>query len=872
MKAARPAEGTKPTSMKELKQWVCWRQEERGGKPTKVPYSPHSGCRARCDDPTTWGTLDQGRETKRKDGYDGVGFVFTDSDPFCGVDLDGCVNPETGEIEPWAMRIVEELDSYAEFSPSGAGLHVLVRARLPEGGRRKDHVEMYDRGRFFTVTGRHLPGTPRGIEDRQAEIEALHARLFVDSLRDQGSPPTNSVAYPNSGLEDAEVLRRAMSAKGGERFARLWAGDRSGYASDSEADLALCSMLAFWVGPDEDRIASLFARSGLVREKWGREDYRRRTIARALAGATDFYSPGENGARPSRNGRVPRIEPAVPYNPASPSAPPEAPPFPVNAMPAACRPLIRETEAALGCAPELVALPMLATLSSAIGASRVVEVKGGWREWAALFLAVVASPGAMKTPAAKIAKKPAFERQRGLSRAYAEEKEEWRREVREWEVRKREAAKAGEPAPEEPEAPAMSRCVASDTTVEALVSILEDNPRGLLIHRDELAGWVRSMDQYKGGKGSDRQHWLNLWSTDEVVVDRKSRHGEPIILARPFVSLFGGIQPAMLGELGGGAEDGLMDRFLFAYPKPRHVRFTEDEVSEEAEERYADLYRKLSGLTLATDEHGDPNPKPLKLTSEARRLFTERVDSLGVEMLQPGFPVRLEGVWSKLRGYLARLSLVLAVCRCAEDGAREERVEAEDVEAAGELLGYFKAHARRVYAEMGSPDPLEALGADLRWLLEGNGGRLEATATELYRALEEAGCEALPARPKELGVAIRALAARSSTLRASFGWRGKEKVARLELVQNSVGRVGSVGKDVGSTNATNATNASFAENDGPDAAPAYATDARSEEEFADARPGKGRRRNVADPPQLAGDGGGEETPRQQPDGRSRFTL
>lgn len=117
----------------------------------------------------------------------------------------------------------------------------------------------------------------------------------------------------------------------------------------------------------------------------------------------------------------------------------------------------------------------------------------------------------------------------------------------------------------------MSRCVASDTTVEALVGILENNPRGLLVHKDELAGWVRSMDQYKGGKGSDRQHWLSFWSGDEVVVDRKSRMGEPLIVAKPFVSLFGGIQPSMLGELGAGAEDGLIDRFLFAYPKVRHV-------------------------------------------------------------------------------------------------------------------------------------------------------------------------------------------------------------------------------------------------------------------------------------------------------------
>jgi primase-polymerase (primpol)-like protein len=273
---------------KDLEQWVCWRREERAGKPTKVPYSPRSGSRARSDDPETWGTFAEAREARRDANYDGVGFVFAADDPFCGVDLDGCVDPETGEIESWAAEVLAKLDSYAEISPSGTGLHVIVRATLPEGRRRNGRVEMYDRGRFFTVTGNHLPGTRRSVEDRQEQIDALHAHLFPrEALAKNDSAPSD-------GPTDAEVLRRAMSAANGARFAALWAGDRSGYASDSEADLALCSMLAFWVGSDEARIASLFARSGLMREKWNREDYRRRTVSRALAGATQFYSPGKN--------------------------------------------------------------------------------------------------------------------------------------------------------------------------------------------------------------------------------------------------------------------------------------------------------------------------------------------------------------------------------------------------------------------------------------------------------------------------------------------------------------------------------------------------------------------------------------------------
>ena len=793
--------------MKDLEQWVCWRSEVRGrdGKKTKVPYSPRSGLRARSDDPDTWATLAEAEAATHKDDYHGTGFVFTARDPFCGVDIDSCVDPVTAQTEAWAKEIVEELDSYTEFSPSGTGLHIIVKAKLPPGGNRKGRVEMYDRGRFFTVTRRRPPGTPHRIEARQEEIEAFHARLFPPEQKQvpTKNPATNGDAA-SEGPADAEVLRRAMRSRSGERFARLWSGDRSGYASDSEADLALCSMLAFWVGPDQERIASLFARSGLNREKWDREDYRRHTISRAIAGTTNFYSPRPGGRSPSRNGQPPDPEASGLAGAIPGQLPtlPEATGFPVEAMPAPCRRLVEEATDALGCAPELVALPMLAALSSAIGASRVIEIKGGWREGATLFLAAVASPGAMKTPAAKVAKKPVFDRQREQGRAYAEDKEDYKRELREWEVERRDAAKAGEPAPEEPETPSMGRSVASDTTIEALVSILETNPRGLLVHKDELTGWVRSMDQYKGGKGSDRQHWLSLWSNDEVVVDRKSRQGEPIILPRPFVSLFGGIQPSMLSELGGVTEDGLMDRFLFCYPEPRHIRFNDHEIRAAAEAEYASLYRALSEIRLPTDRHGDPNPRSLKLSTEARNLFARAVDALGAEAVKPGFPSRLEGVWSKLRGYLARLSLVIAVCRCAQARNWDERVDAEDVRAATKLLAYFKAHARRVYAELSSPNPLEVLGADLETLIDANGGSLEATATELYRTLEEAHCEALPARPKELSQAVRAIAARSSTLQASFGHRGKERAIRLKLLDNSVGSHGSVGTDPTRTDAT----------------------------------------------------------------------
>ena len=146
--------------IRDLRQWLVWRSEGRDGKPTKIPYSPLTGARASSTDPETWTGYQEAVNVCKERGYGGIGFVFTAEDDLCGVDLDGCLDPETGEIEPWAWEIIEELDSYTEISPSGTGVHVLVRGKLPEGRNRKGRFEAYDRGRYFTVTGKHLAGTP----------------------------------------------------------------------------------------------------------------------------------------------------------------------------------------------------------------------------------------------------------------------------------------------------------------------------------------------------------------------------------------------------------------------------------------------------------------------------------------------------------------------------------------------------------------------------------------------------------------------------------------------------------------------------------------------------------------------------------------
>jgi len=143
---------------------------------------PGTASFASVQDPETWASFDAAVETAADDDpVAGIGFVFTEDDPFVGVDLDDCRNAETGEADSWAHEIIEQLDSFTEVSPSGTGYHVYVRGELPDGGNRSGDIECYESARFFTVTGDRVPGTPHDINERTAELADLHAEYIAPS-------------------------------------------------------------------------------------------------------------------------------------------------------------------------------------------------------------------------------------------------------------------------------------------------------------------------------------------------------------------------------------------------------------------------------------------------------------------------------------------------------------------------------------------------------------------------------------------------------------------------------------------------------------------------------------------------------------------
>lgn len=180
-----------PDEPKALRQWVIWRAEPRPGKakPAKAPCQPRNGYPARSDRPSTWGTYAQTLARYQHGGWHGLGFVFSAADPYCGIDLDHCRDPETGEMAYWAQQIVDALDSYTEVSPSGRGVHILLRATLPDHvGRKQGAVEVYSTERYFTVTGEHLPRMPPKLEERQAETLTLYATLAHEEGRTRSQP------------------------------------------------------------------------------------------------------------------------------------------------------------------------------------------------------------------------------------------------------------------------------------------------------------------------------------------------------------------------------------------------------------------------------------------------------------------------------------------------------------------------------------------------------------------------------------------------------------------------------------------------------------------------------------------------------------
>ncbi len=379
--------------------------------------------------------------------------------------------------------------------------------------------------------------------------------------------------------------------------------------------------------------------------------------------------------------------------------------FPEDVLPRALRELVSESSASIVCPPDFIAVPLLVAAGAALGNGLEIEIKPGWREGPNLYAAIIGKPGSKKSPALGQALKPLLAVQRDLKQEHDHLVEVFKRESSHWEGQPK-----GERGPK-PESPNFPHLYTTDATSEALAAILQHS-KGLLLMRDELVGWVRGMDMYRGGKGADRQHFLSMWSRATIKVDRK-HHEHPILVQRPCLAIVGGIQPDLIKDLADAAEreDGFLDRLLWVAPDSMDDRFTREGIDPAIVDAVSAEFKRLYRLHQSSDAANEGTPEPVKFKPDALDLWETWYASHVAEMRHERFSPRLEGSWSKMPAQLARLALILH----AFELHVTNWLQVETLERAITLLDYFKAQARRVFGRLGQE---ERGGLALRVLAE----------------------------------------------------------------------------------------------------------------------------------------------------------
>ena len=288
-----------PEELKSQKRWVLWRREKRAGqdKPTKIPINAKTGYGAKSNDPDTWATFAEAASKVDYYKCDGVGIMLGNG--VFGVDIDHALKDNPGVVSD----IVSALDSYTEVSQSGEGIHILCLGALPKGRRRRGDVEMYDSARFFALTGNVYEGRT-ALRDCTDAIKPVYGKYLEEPKRE--APPDGAYVFEReqfakpaaagAPLTDAEVVSKGLSAKNGSLFNLLYYGQWEGvYKSQSEADAAFASLLAFWTNRNADQMDRIFRSSKLMREKWDRpwgdSTYGRKVIDKAVDMCKDGFVP-----------------------------------------------------------------------------------------------------------------------------------------------------------------------------------------------------------------------------------------------------------------------------------------------------------------------------------------------------------------------------------------------------------------------------------------------------------------------------------------------------------------------------------------------------------------------------------------------------
>ena len=389
---------------------------------------------------------------------------------------------------------------------------------------------------------------------------------------------------------------------------------------------------------------------------------------------------------------------------------PPVEPFPLEIFPAPVADLIRHGARSIGCPLDFLAVAVLPVAGAAIGRSASLLLKSRYFASASIYAACVGLPGDGKSPAVSVVASP-------MRRIDEANFDEWEAERIRFQVASEEFQQATKAAkskdserpcqsPQEAHSARHETGLVGDITIESMDDIMEQNPRGLLQVLDEASSLMTSMNQYRGGKGSDRQWYMSTWSGEPRTVDRKGNaENIPIRVPHPFLGIVGGIVPDMVGSFCDerGRHDGFIDRFLFTYPDPvPKSGWREEGIPDDAVVEWSKIITRLHTAPLSVGSPGVP--QVVHFSPEGRTAWGEMIDAHHAEQRTAGFPASLSGPWAKLEQYAGRLVLVLHMLDLAADSSLDmstiPEVSCDTVRNAALLLSYFKSHTRRVHEAM----------------------------------------------------------------------------------------------------------------------------------------------------------------------------
>ena len=766
-----------------VRRWVAWQLQTNGdGKTKKPPFYLNGAGKPEYADPTdakTWMTQAQAEALARQLGNKaGIGLVLGDLGTgafICGIDLDTCIDKD-GKLAPWAEQILAESVTYAEVSPSTTGIKVFFACKSENvrpfldligvapgcwgmkrsigGNGGREHgpaVEVYCRDRYFVATKDGWPSQP----DQVAVLDWPALEAIAQTIRGVLGAQVGGGGESPERVRDESRSARALGIAGElYRAGRDWDEIFEALAAHPET--------AEWYrekGVDRGRhelrniiitvvehdvaVARLARLSG--------EEYVRTRSAVAVeidVGQVllDRLVAQKRLRQQERAGAAQTSDWPMPA-PLLSDELDAAPQFCAGFLPEALSDFASDSAERMQCPVDIIAIPLIIGAATVIGRRWRLAPKSldDWTERACLWGGVILPSGQMKTPAMQRALRPIRLLEAEFSTQHQKEMEAYRREQeraqyheRCWQEECKQASKDGKEMPEKPKEaeqrppPRLRRLTTSDVTQEMLVDLIDQNPRGLALFRDELSGWFAGFNQYR--PGADRQFYLECHSGGAYPKDR--RVGSTMV-EDLYLNICGGFQPDVVRSvLDGGDCDGMTARFsLLVWPNRfENFEYVDRQPNLEAEQEVESVFKRLVQLD-PKNLFGAERPgviRALRFDHEAQPIFvkwyTENQRRIRKDKEADAFTSHL----SKYAGLFARLGIVHHLIRCVLGEAQSPTlVDVTTATAVWTFIDeYLEPHARRKYRHLGA-DPARAGARRIAQWLRDNPGVGQFTARDI---------------------------------------------------------------------------------------------------------------------------------------------